>query len=99
MRHASVELLEAMKGVTPYVVGYGWEAASAEQREREQGWMCMADDLAGRSVAACWGVDNEEPPAVDCPACLVVMCLATDPMRWDTLLERGLVQPLVGMER
>lgn len=85
--HASIELLEAMKGVAP-------------MREFDRG----ASDVQacsgwrGQVAWAFIGITEsvETPEVVDCRLCLRFMfdIIATDPMRLDTLLERGDLKPL-----
>ena len=89
MIHASVELVEAMRGMAPpdYI---------AKPR------VACLNPNGGLAVPAFFyeaGFARErrrsEPPhPVTCPACLCLMRAAVDPVRWDYLEERGFAPKL-----
>lgn len=92
--HASVELVEAMRGVAP-------PANDIESRAKLLPDLIdactQARAAAGRNpVPACsgWPGTREGMAShrlVSCPSCLRIMREAVDPVRWDCLEERGLV--------
>ncbi len=91
MIHASVELLEAVKGVAPGSVPVGLSPDWVNACGAPMGW----DDVR-RTVKACEGFAAErtasrDPREVTCPACLLLLREATPAVRWDFLEARGLV--------
>jgi hypothetical protein len=94
--HASVELLEAIRGVAPWADGDGIGATPADWRnacdgefDREEYRFTMAVlATTGWASDRCAGARIDDD-AIDCPACLLLMREATHPVRWDELCERG----------
>lgn len=89
MTHASVELIEAIKG--------DCGARSSITNAYAQ-WACAPGvESTPVGVYAYIGDGNTTRDArqdVSCPACLRLMREATDPVRWDALEERGLAPKL-----
>lgn len=90
MIHASVELVDAVGGVSPYM------ATRFGRTLREEAFGFRACDgakqtggIGGLAHASTTFTDAEPPEVVDCPACLLLMRSA-DPVRWDACEERGL---------
>lgn len=92
--HASVELVEAMRGVAP---------APGREEASKRGAPDLREACTGNRappsntpVHACGGwpefreAGEVKTRRVDCPSCLALMREA-DPVRWDELEERGLV--------
>ena len=90
--HASNELVRAMSGVVPLT------AASPDDNDNAMDGSNMAcapsSTMMSERVWACDLVGQEHAGLVDCPDCLRLMRLATDPVRYDFLRERGLVPEL-----
>lgn len=88
--HASIELLDAIRGECPV---FPFEPPNNTGTHARVG--CTGDLASDRVV---WGYargqseDNWGP--VDCPKCLELWFRAMDPMRLDTLLLRGDLKPL-----
>lgn len=99
MTCASHELIAAMRGE----VGAGFDPNITERFGHD----VRACDLKFTPVTLCWAWDGTRSDEsvhtnlarVTCPACRLLMAAATDPMRWDTLLARGLVKELEAVVR
>ncbi len=97
MIHASRELVAAMRGMEP------WSNPTAVMADREGAELKSACGSAALDHSNPWSVTwasggyaescdaRDDQEAVTCPACLLLMHEATDPVRWDNLEERGLV--------
>lgn len=84
MIHASVELIEAMRG-------------NISMGRRDGAFETRACDGSKHNRAVAWGWGPHREPSqlhVDCPACLRLMRDAMDPVRWDFLESRGLAWKL-----
>lgn len=96
MIHASVELIEAMRGAAPEPEAYQSSACGSAGGLFVWGW-----DAANNPDGSSYGGLMRERAAescdltkVDCPACLKLMRDAIPPVRWDWLEERGLAPKL-----
>lgn len=94
MIHARVDLVMAMRGDadarSAFELSDGeWNARASAACLPSQmlgAWAFVGNPPGGRA--------EEDPHTVDCPTCLRLMRLATDPVRYDLLRERGLVPEL-----
>ena len=93
--HASVELVEAMRGVVPTFIQMHSNPNAGMLSAYDASNACGED---GGGIALAFNVVEEhylQPfQVVDCPRCLEAMREATDPVRYDFLRERGLVPEL-----
>lgn len=95
--HASVELIEAMRGVG---VGWLYRAPHRNRLDSEFATACTNDVTrpvvmgSHADLPTDFAHSREDRIPVDCPACLLLMREATDPVRYDFLRERGLVPEL-----
>lgn len=95
--HASNELVWAMRGECPA------RDAVTERPARSARLPCCGKDrivptpaLASESWPASHeGAHEHRHDPIDCPACIVILFKASDPVRWDYLLERGLLDKFV----
>ena len=95
--HARIDLVESMRGAADARSAFEltqdeWEArvnaACGGEIGRGDGlvWTFLGNPRGATAV--------QDLQTVDCPACLEAMRLATDPVRYDFLRERGLVPEL-----
>lgn len=95
--HARVDLTESMRGAADARSAFEltqdeWEARvnaacnAAVGREDSLVWTFLGNPRSATAI--------QDALVVDCPDCLRLMRLATDPVRYDFLRERGLVPEL-----
>lgn len=93
MIHASVELVEAMKGVAPSPEGHDFDIglrAACGDSGATSAWVvfgCLMNGVNG-------GDRRDDGMVVGCPSCLRAMRDAIPAVRWDFLEERGLAPKL-----
>lgn len=96
MIHASVELVEAMRGVVPSFIQMhsGPNAGSPSAYDASDASNACGEDGGGIALAfnTVEGGYLEPLQVVDCRQCLAAMREATDPVRWDFLESKGLVK-------
>lgn len=87
MIHASVELLEAMRGKMPTLSLHPFPANTFVACSG-----CRAEERIVWAAGLGWVEDFWGP--VSCPSCLLLMREAIGPVRWDFLEEKGLAPKL-----
>ena len=96
MRHASMELMGATRGIGPYTTpldsssgvtaGELLTACGAELPEKTDG-LVFASIGFGSDISPDWR-------EIDCPACIALIRDATPPVRWDAIETLGLAPKL-----